>query len=42
MLSSAETIEVIAEALVTHAVPTVVLDPVLSYFSQWSGISCFV
>ncbi|KAJ9270293.1 hypothetical protein DTO212C5_3536 [Paecilomyces variotii] len=29
MLSSAETVEVIAEALVTHAIPTVVLDPVM-------------
>ncbi|PYH47528.1 DNA-directed DNA polymerase alpha catalytic subunit POL1 [Aspergillus saccharolyticus JOP 1030-1] len=29
MLSSAETIEAIAEALVTHQIPTVVLDPVM-------------
>lgn len=28
MLSSAETVEVIAEALVTHGVSQVVLDPV--------------
>lgn len=28
MLSSAETIDIIAETLVTHQVPSVVLDPV--------------
>lgn len=35
MLSSAETIDVIAEALTVHQVPAVVLDPVAFPYVTW-------
>lgn len=43
MLSSTETIHVIAEALESHKVPAVVLDPVYTFtlwFFEFPGIMC--
>jgi hydroxymethylpyrimidine/phosphomethylpyrimidine kinase len=36
MLSSAETIDIIAETLTTHQIPYVVLDPVRNLSLPWS------
>jgi hydroxymethylpyrimidine/phosphomethylpyrimidine kinase len=40
MLSSAETIDVIAESLRTHRVPSIVLDPVIMIFSMLKQELC--
>lgn len=36
MLSSAETIHIIAETLEMHKVPAIVLDPVRNFLFEWS------